>query len=401
MKPVNIVTLPDLHLGHPKVGTVSVHRHLIKYMYPELKNCDLLVIGGDFFHDLIGLNSAAGYHAISIIDDLINMAFQYHFYIRIVRGTFTHDRMQNKAFIRVNRHDTEDFGFDNDSEWIPFSREQFDGKPVIAFFNTVSVETDLLGMNLLYIPDDLPYENVMDHIHDVMEASHVKKVDLVISHGYFKHLLPLGIPRVPKNTLDWKEFEPFVKGCVLNGHVHIPSVYEKVVSGGSFERMCHGEEEDKGFFTVVYDRDSGKTQFSFHRNPEALLFRTIRLNKSPEKNIDRFKAKLKEIISENKSNAPLHLRIAIDDQILKQSLIAYARATYPDAKLDITSIKIKELTTSSTLEDSLDMTVLDLPIVTEENLPDLLLKHAEDNGEHGITRDEIQEILKEVSTDRR
>jgi len=369
-------------------------------MYPLLKECDLLVIGGDFFHDLIGLNSAAGYHAISIIDELIDMAIQYHFYIRIVRGTFTHDRMQNKAFIRINRTKNKVSDLEDDSEWIPYSREALNGKPLIAFFNTISVETELLGMNLLYIPDDLPYENVEDHIHEVMKVNHVETIDLVISHGYFKHLLPLGIPRMPKNTLDWAMFKPFVKGCVLNGHVHTPSVYEKVVSGGSFERMNHGEEEDKGFFTIQYYPSSGKTQFTFHRNPDTVLFKTIRLAKTPEKNIEFFKTSLKKIVEQVPEKSTLHIRIAIDDPMLKQSLIAYARATYPDRRMDITSIKINELTNTPS-DDKLDMTVLDLPTITEENLPDLLLKFAEDKGEHGISRQEIQDILITVSADRR
>lgn len=406
MESVNIVHLPDLHLGHPKVNAAEVHTHLARYVYPELRKCNLLVIGGDFFHDLIGLNSGAGYHAISIIDELIDMALTHHFYIRIVRGTVSHDRMQNRAFIRTNRSSTYEDGTgkirykDEDNEWVPFSEEKIDGKPVVGFYNTVSVETDLLGMNLLFIPDDMPYDNVMDHIKEAMRKAHVSQIDLVISHGYFKHLLPLGIPKIPKNTLDWNEMKDFVVGCVLNGHVHSPSVYERVVSGGSFERMQHGEEEDKGFFTIKYDKESHKVQFKFHVNPDALFFKTIRLDGDKETNIEKYKKEIKELMGKASRLTPVHIRIVTEDMLLKQSLIEYTKNTYPDYRLYLTSMKPKELEVYSANEQ-VTMEVADLPIVTEENLSSLLVKFCEDNGHYGIHLEDVNRILKTAKDIRR
>ena len=399
MDSVNIVHLPDLHFGHPKVNAVEVHSHLARHVYPELKKCDLLVIGGDFFHELIGLNSGAGYHAISVIDELIDMAFQYHFYIRIVRGTVSHDRMQNKAFIRTNRtksvvDQSGKIRYIEDDQWVPYSTEQLNGKPLIAFYNTVAVETDLLGMNLLFVPDDMPYDNVMDHIRDAMKKVHVDKIDIVISHGYFKHLLPIGIPKIPKNCLDWEEMKGFVQGCVLNGHVHKPSVYEKVVSGGSFERMQHGEEEDKGFFTVKYDLKTHKVHFKFHVNPDALFFKTIKLEEdTQDANIEKYKIQLKELMDKASRLTPVHIRIVTEDTILKQSLIDYTKNMYPDFRIYLTSMKPKELATYSTQEQVI-LNTSDLPVVTEENLPELLVKFAQDNlGDFGINTDEVKRIL--------
>ena len=382
MESVNIVHLPDLHFGHPKVAAAMLHQHLVKYAYPEIKKCNLLTIGGDFFHDLIGLNSAAGLHAISVIDELIDMAVQYHFYIRIVRGTATHDRMQMHVFTR-------------------FEKLELYGKPLVNYFNTVSVETDIYGMNLLYVPDDMPYDNIMDHIYDAMKAVNVEKIDLVISHGYFKHLLPSGIPRIPKNMLDWDVMKEFVVGCVLNGHIHTPSIYEKVISGGSFERMVHGEEHDKGFFTINYNLKSHKTQFKFHLNPEAMFFKTIKLEEdTKEKNLEKYKNFIHDLMSKAKVEIPIHIRIVVDDQVLKQSLFEYTRNTFTDYKIFLTSIKPKDLGQYSA-EEKIEFETADLPIITEENLPELMEKFIEERGDFTTTVDEIRRILAATANIRR
>lgn len=378
---IHIVHLPDLHLGHSKVSTADTYERLHKFAFPEIEKCNLLVFGGDYFNESIALNSDAGYYAILIMDEIIQLAMKHQFYIRVVRGTTFHDRKQNRLFLR-------------------YSKLMINGLPLIRYFDTVSVETDLLGMDLLYIPDDLPYDNVMDHIKEVMNKVHVPSVDLVISHGYFKHLLPIGIPREPKNTLDWNLLKPFVHGCVLNGHVHIPSVYERVVSGGSFERMQHGEEHDKGFFTIQYNLKTHSVHFDFHINTEALLFKTIRLDKSSELNVELYKNKLKKILEKANKNAPLHLRIIIDDQNLKQSLIEYTKNAYPEYNLFFTSQKISDPDEYSS-EEEVDLEDAELPVITEENLPELLLQFLEKQEDFSVSIDEIRQILQSAKKIRR
>ena len=186
----------------------------------------------------------------------------------------------------------------------------------------------------------------------------------------------------------------FVQGCVLNGHVHKPSVYEKVVSGGSFERMQHGEEEDKGFFTVKYDLKTHKVHFKFHVNPDALFFKTIKLEEdTQDANIEKYKIQLKELMDKASRLTPVHIRIVTEDTILKQSLIDYTKSMYPDFRIYLTSMKPKELVAYSTQEQVI-LNTSDLPVVTEENLPELLVKFAQDNlGDFGINTDEVKRIL--------
>ena len=39
---VNILGITDLHLGHPNIPPVRFYEHLIKYIYPRLKDIHLL-----------------------------------------------------------------------------------------------------------------------------------------------------------------------------------------------------------------------------------------------------------------------------------------------------------------------------------------------------------------------
>lgn len=381
METIHIVHMPDLHLGHPKVNATDTYARLHKYAYPEIEKCNLLTIGGDYFHDSIVLNSDAGFYAVLIMDELAQMANQFHFYIRVVKGTSFHDRMQNRLFLR-------------------YSKQMLHGKPLIAYYDSVNVETDLLGMNLLYVPDDLPYTDVMSHIKEAMTKAHVPKVDLVISHGYFKHLLPIGIPRVPKNMLDWEQMKDLVSGCVLNGHIHSPSIYERVVSGGSFERMQHGEEHDKGFFSIQYQPKKHTVHFQFHVNQEAILFKTIRLEQDAETNIERYKDVVRKILEKASKTAPIHLRIIMDDQNLKQSLMEYTKNTYPDYNLFFTSQKTNESDGYSS-EEEVVLEDADLPIITEENLPELLYQYLEKQDDFTLKQEDITRILKSAKEIRR
>ncbi len=88
---MKITFLTDIHIGNPKVYLDRITESLHKYAYPELITSQLILLGGDFFDCLLNINSDAGIRAIYIIDELIELCLSKNIYLRVLRGTFSHE----------------------------------------------------------------------------------------------------------------------------------------------------------------------------------------------------------------------------------------------------------------------------------------------------------------------
>ena len=370
---IRLISISDLHLGHNKVTANIIHHNLRQVLYPKLtSDLDLLNIGGDFFDTLIHLDGKAGYVACTIINELLVLAKEHEFYIRVLRGTFSHDRMQNQIFTAVAEEAT------------------LHALPLVRVIDTVTIERiDPLDIDILYIPDDLPTNDGMTLIRQCMEDVHLAKVDFVFSHGYFEHLLPIGIPHKPVNTFSPEVFDKFTKGCVCNGHIHTPSVVKKVISHGSFERLCHGEEEDKGFFTIDYDTVTNETTIRFINNPYATIFKTIHID-SEIPNIGKWCTEyIGTIISNTKATHPTQfIRLAGQDKVLISALVLYIKQTYPTVQVTILADKHTKAT-----EEEIITTLVDLPIITEQNLPERAVAFLAEEHDIHLSADRFRELL--------
>ena len=371
---IKIVELTDLHIGRINIPPEMVRQHLVKYLYPKLVDADILDIGGDFFDCLCNLNNDAGIVATIIVDELIEMALEHKFYIRVVRGTFSHDRFQNRLFLTQRR-----------------SELKLGSNPLVKVVDRISIEVfEDLKISVLYCPDDQPYTDVTQTVLDVIEAHKLKKVDFIFSHGYFEHLLPKGLTKVPHNTLYYDRLKNKVAGAILNGHVHTPSVYEKVFNGGSFERLQHGEEENKGFFVLTYDVKSHKLTYEFIVNQDAIPFVTIDVNKTftVETALEWITKKVDEIRKERKDpDLKIFLRLAGNSEFVA----LYVRENFPNVVLTTKSTPTQIVDT-----EELNITTDDLPIITEDNLP-LMVEAALAETDTPLTVDEIKDILNDTT----
>lgn len=340
-KKIRAVFLTDIHVGHPQVPSNVIRENLMRWCYPLLDSTiDILFFGGDFFHTLLDMNSRDGYFARTIIDDLIKLAKQHEFYIRVDTGTFKHDRKQLQFFL---------------SEEEPM----LDGLPLVRVFKEMTIERlPNLDLDVLYIPDSLPYNDSAERIYIALKNNHLKQVDFIVNHGYFEHLVPKGVLQ-PKNTLSWEKIKSIVKGCVLNGHVHTPSIYHNVIVGGSFERMNHGEEGEKGFFIIDYDHKSCK--YTFVENKTACLFKTFRFEESTT--LDQFIQWVKDEGLDQTQT--YHLRLLGDNPGTKAEITSYIKTNYPKVVLKTEGLnaKTKENISKTTFEET------ELTPVTEQNLP--------------------------------
>ena len=376
---IECLHLPDLHVGHPKVKPTLFYEHFHKYIFPELNDdLSILFISGDFFDTLLNMSNAAGFTAAIIINEIIEQAMLHKFYIRVLRGTLSHDRNQNQFFL-TNKADLLDL---NNSS-------------IVKVFNTVSLEyLEPFGIYILYLPDDISTSK-LDAIKNTLTDARINKVDLIVNHGYFSHMLPYGITP-PHNTLSIAEIKPYVKGCVLNGHIHTASIKDNVLSGGSFERLNHGEEEAKGCYRIYYNPTTSKCRFKFIENKSAIMFKTIDISTSdPDSSKNRFVDLLDQCIQTRENDdVPINIRIITSDATLAASLMNYATHNFKNVY-----VTIKSLTSTEQIVENIDVSTQELPSITESNCPDLVYEFLQ-KSHQTCSKDDVMEVFNVIKQTR-
>ena len=367
---MKIVFLTDIHVGNPRISLPRLLNSLRKYAYPEIETAQILLLGGDFFDNMLNLNSDAGLTAIFIVDELIELAVKNNIYVRVLRGTFSHDRYQNRVFTERAKN-------------IPL----FNNIPLIRIVDKIEVERfSPYGIDILFCPDDQPYEDVTQAILDVLDNNNLSAVDYFCCHGYWDYLVPATMTR-PHNCLDYDRLESKIRYQVFNGHVHSPGVWKKVISGGSFERFCHGEEEDKGFYVVNYDADTHTSVPRFVRNKEAMPFITVDLSLHPSTNevMDYLERRVNQAcVYTDEDDRIMHIRLLGDGS----AVMPLMKEKYPHA------IFTEKHLTEARKEDMMYKTDItrDLPMITVSNLPELIYTNVRPAYPE-ITIDRIKEIL--------
>ena len=370
-----IAVISDIHFGNGRVSAIKTYEHLSDTLYPVIPSVKMLVINGDLFDTLLNMNSEAGLHVAMFIDDIINLAVKYGVYIRVVRGTFSHDRHQNRFFVVKDK-----------------GEHKLNGVPLVKVIDRISVEHfDEMNINVMYCPDDQPHNDMNQAVIDVIKANHLETIDLLFSHGYYEHLLPAGIPHVPHNTLSYNRLSKYVSGLMVNGHIHRNSVYEnKVITCGSFERFEHDNNRPVGLWILNAKRSKNSVHwsYSFIENKAAIPFKTFVVNcyKSQEelqKVIGDYIASLNE--SGYGLSEPIYIRF--DGSV--PGMTEWVRSNYKN-------VIISEKRTTSTQEMWEDevATSDDLPIITEDNLAEMVYENIPKESQ--LTLEKVRDILNEL-----
>jgi len=358
---LNIVHVSDLHIGKAAIDPTHIHNNLKRYLYSKLNsNTDLLFITGDVWDTLLYLNSKAARVGLAIIGELNELALRYDFLLRVVDGTFRHDRKQNTAFTAGS--DTEN----------------------TKVYDCIAIEhIPKYDIDVLYLPDDLPYENtVLTAIREIVTSTLIDKtwVNIIAGHGYFEHVLPVGIPHVPNNTYTHRELSKFVNGPILFGHDHRRSQFKNVSYAGSFERLEHGAEDRKGFNCLTYNTTTHKTEVEFIENEQSVIFKTIDLTAhEDEEDIDdavqKYIAWLDNVITGNNSEHKIYIRVATNNISLAQGLTGYTR-TKPNVHITTKRPdKSKKANPNALIfEPSV------LPVITPQNLDISVQKYLSEKG---------------------
>lgn len=368
MTNVNIVFGSDFHIGNSKVSATEIHLNLKSVFYPELEKSNIVFFGGDFFDRLLKLDEPASLESITIVQELIDYAEKYNLKIRVLRGTFSHDRHQNGIFQSV----------------LTNTKKHVD----LACIDTISLELIKdLDLRVLYLPDNLPYktkEEVMEVVNGLLKTYGWDYIDLVIGHGYFEHVFPVNVPH-PPILFEYDDFVDVVKGYILMGHVHTTSVYKNIIYNGSFERLAHNEEELKGFYII--NRTNDDWSHKFIENKDTPLFCTINL---VETDIELLQKQIDTFVKEKFPIERGYLRIAHPDTEIKQRLLQLTHDRYPS--LVVTAKSSRENTQQKQVIKQFQTCTYISP--TKENLAELTLDYIKQiNPTTELTEQIIKDML--------
>jgi len=346
---INAIVLSDYHLGASHLNELHQKTTLETFLYPELnKDIDVLIISGDFFDTSLLFDSQAAITSTIIISDICKICKQYDIALRILRGTYSHDRDQLKQFLELSKYHDVD----------------------LKYFDTISTDK-FKDYTFLYLPDTLPYKDGKSILQDAFtlleDTYHVSYPDIVIGHGYFSHRLPEAIKsHKPPCCYDVEDFTD--SSIVVFGHEHHHWNVDNVYSVGSFDRLMHGEEEPKGFLKFQIDDDKNLS-VRFIENKLAMPHITI----SPLGNtIDE---KLEYIITQVDKLFPhpvygyLRIKDNTDDRL---TLVSLLKDRYP-GNLTITSIaKLPKLKSEQKSQLSLGFTIYHSDIPQVDTIGNLL-----------------------------
>lgn len=258
---LKIVATSDLHFGNIRINAELMYEELKKTLYPELVDAHLFILAGDLLDQLLTVGSKAHIYASRFIKDIFSISAKTGLVVRILVGTYTHDRDQIPIFKALA---------------IPRTKvkiiDKIDCEVIKGFTNTNGyVDYDL---KIGYLPDNLSYKESSDavaQLHKAMDIVGISTLDTCIIHGTFTHTVRPGAS-FPPCTYSVSQFK-FVNGPIICGHIHTASRKQNVYYCGSWERMSHGEEENKGFY--VFLNEDGKWSAKFIINPDASKFITI------------------------------------------------------------------------------------------------------------------------------
>ena len=351
-----LTILSDLHIGHMGISNIKLVEDIKKEIFPFIEKSDILVICGDITDRSMDLSDTTSNYLVSLFLDIFNLTDKLNIPIFILRGTISHDRENMNIPLEIHK------------------RYKYRNK--IYFRDILDiVYIEELGYYVLTIPDNLNYKNIDDVYLDIKKKMHnlnIDSVEYVFFHGTFKHVFPEYI-KLKSLIFDEKKFN-FVNKNILAGHIHTHSEYGKVIYVGSFERLNHGEEEDKGFLYIEDYKDFNKIKFI--KNKNANLFVTI--------DVDKLKEPIKEIDKKIK-NKIINLRfISQDNDKLKSLQEHYSKKENVNVKILWKKKENKE-----------DIKVIETIKFEYENLPKVIKEFCNKN-KYKLSLEDIKDILKEM-----
>jgi hypothetical protein len=373
--PLRLLSTSDWHLGNGRVPAVVICDRLRTTLFPRLSEIDLLNIGGDVWDTLLSLSDDVNV-IIALLIDLLRECDRYGVVVRVLLGTYSHDRGQSSLFQIY--HDK--CQFTND----------------LRYINQICLEEIVsLGVRILYLPDDLPYDSsqtCLDVVKEMMVARGWTYVDYVFGHGYFEHMIPTHIPRKPKCLFRIDQFDAWVRRYVCMGHIHQSDFTGKVFYNNSVDRLAHGEENPKGFVLVTDYGDTAKLEFI--ENKAATKFITLDLSAYTDKDEigALYLSKVKTLFADGEVG---YIRVIHPSAEIRQALRRLTSSHYPNLLYSFGKSPESKIKDSSQIHQKL-LDVKSYPVPNRETLPQMVVDFLAKEGQSTLSVERIAVLLESL-----
>lgn len=364
---IKYLVLSDIHLGHNINKTEYIIANLQSYFntnYKEFSKLDMICLAGDVFDKLLVSSGIDFLLATEWLTELIIFCKQHNIVLRILEGTPSHDRAQSKVITSIINK----LGIELDYKYI----------------DTLYIEHhDILGINILYIPDEYKHkaEDTYKEVKELLLERKIKQVDIAFIHGQFHYQLPMVKLDSSHNMEDYLNI---VKYYISVGHIHTPSVYERIIAQGSFDRLAHNEEEEKGGVVITIS-NNGEMSFKFVYNKNAMVFKTYHFeNETLEEITSILDKDIKGM--KDKSN----IRIISNSEDFISKTIQEIRNRYPTVNIKIEKAKQKEDNKFNIIEDDIKLETFH---ITKDNIMELITNEL---PKFNLNEKELMELNKEV-----
>ena len=323
-KQLSYLVISDLHLGHRRTPTTHTIDNVYKYITENIvlfRSIDILFIAGDLMDRLISWPSDDACEITIFMGKLCDFCSENNILLYTLEGTPAHDRKQLRV-LSVTLERTH--------------------PGVHTYVDTLSiVEIESLGISVLFVPDEWrpDPDDVYSEILVLLEEKGMDMVDIAIMHGQFRHQLP-NLPDHVK-THNVVAYEKIVRYWVNIGHIHVHSVCGKILAQGSFPRLSHNEEEEKGGMVMTI---GDNPTYRFIPNKHAMIYKTVDIK---SKDLDTSMSKLHRIAKSLPDGSALRIRASKSNPIFHE-LPAIARM-YPGLRITSVDSDSKSNTTSEFL----------------------------------------------------
>ena len=320
--PFRVAFIADIHFGALPSDQLffQLKERFLKVL--EKNPVEMLVLGGDLFHNIITMNYSTSHVVLMFMESVIELCRQYNIlYVRIIQGTISHDNNQLHNF------------------------HMFENREDVDFRIIMNVEEEYFSshdINVLYLPEEYmkdPKEYYAPYLDNAD-----KRYDFIFGHGMVREVAFVAKSQESENTMskapifESKQLINACKGPIFFGHIHIrTTVREHLYYPGSFSRWRFGEEDPKGWYLCVYDKD-GKYLTKFVENTYAPEYVTVSMELTKEY------AEHPELIDATLKNIPAeHLRLQITiGKVDSAFALKYLTDTYGKGSRVKIDIKNKE-----------------------------------------------------------
>jgi hypothetical protein len=354
---LNAICLSDIHINHDRTGidhTINALYQWLKEYRDRFDQADVFIDAGDFWHTLISVAHPKLDRILGFKKDLYTLCRDKGLPVLELEGTSSHDWGQSSVLHHIASNIT---GLD------------------YHYVDTLSIyRHDTLGISFLFVPDNLesPPDKVQQDIAFLLKKKGIKQVDVSVMHGMFPHHLP-DLEHVQR--YDPEYFMSITRRFIVMGHIHQHSVFDTIVTVGSFERGCHGDENEKG--GVFIEHKDNNLKVTHLKNNLSMMYHTVNLEGSV-----KLDTTVRRALKGYKPDRA-HIRIKGPSRFFNYQEYTKVKKAYPFVRFTL-DIEKEHLGTKPEIKKAVDATIL-----TKKTLPDVIMSHMDKEqipGKDGVLR---------------